>query len=134
MDIISALFHFTIDPSRLLGSLSSSITSCTLYDLAVLLVSSDSIHSSQLANHVVGNEQKKMVITSASNIIYWDEQCRMFYPSSCLFMYFFIQRGSSSITSQKTCFSVPSGLCMTEPEGFHCAGVYIFVQKTICFE
>jgi len=78
--------------------------------------------------------RKKMVITSASKIIYWDEQCRMFYPSSCLFMYFFILRSSSSITSRNTCFSIPSGLCVTEPEGFHCAGIYIFVQKTICVQ
>jgi len=62
MNIISALFHFTIDSSRFLESLSSSITLCTSYDLAVLLVSIVSIHSLQLVNYAVGDEQKKRLL------------------------------------------------------------------------
>jgi len=57
-----------------------------------------------------------------------------FYPSSCLLMYFFTYGGSSSVISRNISFSIPSGLWMTEPEGFQCAGIYAFVQRTICFE
>ena len=49
-------------------------------------------------------------------------------------MYFFTHGGSSSITLQNICFNVPIELCKTEHEGFHCPGIYGFVQKTICFE
>ena len=69
-----------------------------------------------------------------SNIVYWDEWHQMFYPSSCLFMDFFTQGGSSSITPRNICFIIPIGLWVTEPEGFHCPEIYTFVQRTICFE
>ena len=81
------------------------------------------------------NEQKKLVImSSTSNIIYWDEQCQMFYPSSFLFMYSFIQGGNTSIISWNIHFGVPIWLCMTEPEGFHCLGIYTFVWRTVCLK
>ena len=93
------------------------------------------LNSLQLTAHAMGNEQKKIVImSSSSNIIYQDEQHQIFYPSSCLFMYFLTQGHSSSITSRDNCFTVPIGLCMTEPEGFDCAGIYTLFQGTICFE
>ena len=56
------------------------------------------------------------------------------YPSSCLFMYFFAHGGSSFITSRNICFSVHSGLWMTEHESFHGPRIYTFVQRTIFFE
>jgi len=67
-------------------------------------------------------------------IIYWNKQHWIFYPSSCLSVYFFTQRDSSSVTSWNICFTIPIGFWMTEPEGFHCAGIYTFVQRTICFK
>jgi len=39
-----------------------------------------------------------------------DKQQQISYPSSCLFMYLFIQGDSSSITSQNICFTFPRGL------------------------
>ena len=65
---------------------------------------------------------------------YWDKQCQMSYLSSCLLIYFFTQRGSSSIILQNIYFSILIGLYMTKPEGFHCAGIYAFIQRTIYFK
>jgi len=90
INIISALFQFTINSRRFFESLSSSITLCTSYDLAVLFVSIVSIHSLQLVNHVVGNEQKKVIISSTSDIIYWDEQHQMSYLSIILSLHVFL--------------------------------------------
>jgi len=119
VNITSTLSHFTVDSSRFLDPLTSRNY------LPVLLVSIVLLNSSQLANHVVEDEY-------TYNIIYWDEQHQMLYSWSCLFMYFFTQ--GSSITLRDICFSVPIGLQMTEPEWFHCAGIYTFVQRTIFFE
>ena len=75
-NITSTLSHFTVDSCRFLESLSSGNY------LPVLLVSIFLLNSSQLANHAVENEQKQLVImSSTSNIIYWDE-CSIHHPAS----------------------------------------------------
>jgi len=128
MNITNPLSHLTVDSCRFLESLSSKNY------LPVWLVSIFLLDSSQFTNHVVENRQKQLVMSSTSNIIYWDEQCRILYPSSCLFMNSFAQGGRSSITSPNICFTIPIGLWMAEPDGFYCAGIYNFVQSTVCFE
>ena len=129
VNISSTLYHFIIDSGRYLKPLSFR------NHLLVLLVSIILLMSSQLITHVVENKQKKTVImTSTLNIIYWDEKCRMLYPSSFLFMYFFTHEGSSSITSKNICFSIHIGLWMIEPECLHCAVIYTFIQRTTCFK
>jgi len=80
MNITNPLSHLTVDSCRFLESLSSKNY------LPVWLVSIFLLDSSQFTNHVVENRQKQLVMSSTSNIIYWDEQCRILYPSSCLFM------------------------------------------------
>ena len=125
MNITSTLYHFTIDLCRFLKSLSSGNT------LSVLLVSVVLLNISQPTTHVVEDEQKKF---GYYDIIYWYEQHQILYPSSHLFMYFFTHEGSSSIISQNICFSAPVGFWMTGPECLHCAGIYTFVQRTICFK
>ena len=83
VNITSTLYHFIADSCRFFNPLSFRNY------LPVLLVSIISLMSSQLTIHVVEDKQKKMVImTSTFNIIYLDDQRRMLYPSSCLFMYF----------------------------------------------
>ena len=42
--------------------------------------------------------EKKFIMSSTSDIIYWDKQHQMSYRSSCLFMYFFTHGDSSSGT------------------------------------
>ena len=56
---ILALSNFTVDSNGFLESSSSRIISCTLSDLPVLLVSTVSLDSSKLVNHVVEDEQTK---------------------------------------------------------------------------
>ena len=62
LEYMNALSHFTVDWSRFLESLLSRIMLYAWSDLSVLLVSIVSIHSWQVANHAVGNEQKKRLL------------------------------------------------------------------------
>jgi len=78
--------------------------------------------------------EKKVIISFTSNIICWDKQHQMSYPSSCLFMYLFTHRDNSSIASQDICFSIPIGFCMTEPDRFHYYTFVDVVEIAMCLE
>jgi len=56
---VLTLSNFTVDSNGFLELFPSRIMSCTLSDLPVLLVSTVSLNSSQLVNHVVEDEQTK---------------------------------------------------------------------------
>jgi len=83
----------------------SRIMSCTLSDLPILLASTVSLNLLQFVNH--GRQRDKTM--SIVNTISWDQGRQL---------RFFIQGGSSSISSRNICFTIPIGLWMTEPEGF----------------
>ena len=106
-----------------------------LSDLPVVLYQlSRSIHDNSPIMWWEMSRKNNSFMSSTSSIVYWDEQRRMFHLSSCLFKYFFTQARSYSFPYRNIYFSVPIGLCMTGPEGFHCHGIYTFIQRTICFE
>jgi len=100
----------------------------------IFLVSIFLSNSSQLANHVENEQTKQRSV------------CHL-YPISSTGMnnseYSIHHLASSCVSSLmevappspcKISASAPIGLYRTEHEGFHCPGIYGFVQRTICFE